>query len=60
MQQIPNVNAADLHKLDEKLAAPPAKGNKIEKGKKDLFKKITSQVGYDNHSNIHLFTFHVF
>lgn len=44
MRQIPNVSASDLHKLDEKLSAAPAKGNKIEKGKKDLFKKITSQV----------------
>lgn len=44
MRQIPNVSAADLNKLDEKLSAAPTKGNKIEKGKKDMFKKITSQV----------------
>ena len=48
MRQIPNVNPSDLNKLDEKLSAAPTKGNKIEKGKKDLFKKITSQVRRKN------------
>lgn len=45
MQQIPNINAADLQKLDEKIAAGSTKGNKIDKAKRDLFKKLTSQVG---------------
>lgn len=44
MQQIPNMNAADLQKLDEKLSVNSTKGNKIDKIKKDLFKKITGQV----------------
>lgn len=45
MQQIPNVNMADLQKFDEKISTGSTKGNKIDKAKKDLFKKITSQVG---------------
>lgn len=46
MQQIPNTNVADIHKLDEKiLVGSQSKGNKIDKCKKDLFKKITAQVG---------------
>lgn len=44
MQQIPNVNMADIHKLDEKISTVPTKGNKIEKSKKELFKRITSQL----------------
>lgn len=58
MQQIPNLNINDLHKLDEKiLSTGPlanatnqgsggtgAKSNKIDKTKKDLFKKITSHL----------------
>lgn len=60
MQQIPNLNLNDLQKLDEKIlntAGPLAnatnqgsngtntgKSNKIDKNKKDLFKKITSQL----------------
>lgn len=44
MQQIPNISAADLQKLDEKIAMGGTKGNKIDKAKRDLFKKITGQV----------------
>lgn len=59
MQQIPNLNISDLQKLDEKILTTPAplvnatnqasgavgnKSNKIDKNKKDLFKKITSQL----------------
>lgn len=44
LQQIPGINPADLQRFDEKMSAGSRKGNKIEKGKKDLFKKITSQV----------------
>lgn len=45
MQQIPNTNLADIQKLDEKiLTGTQTKGNKIDKYKKDLFKKITAQV----------------
>lgn len=44
LQQIPNTNAADLQKLDEKITQGATKGNKIDKAKKDLFKKITAQV----------------
>lgn len=48
MSQIPNVNAADLQKLDEKVAVKSnlTKGNKIDKIKKDLFKKLTGQVSH--------------
>ncbi|XP_071056211.1 exportin-5 isoform X2 [Onthophagus taurus] len=41
MQQIPGVNPVDLQKLDERISGSTSKGNKIEKVKKDLFKKIT-------------------
>lgn len=60
MQQIPNLNINDLQKLDEKIlntspSGPLAnatnqgtgatgKSNKIDKNKKDIFKKITSQL----------------
>lgn len=58
MQQIPNLNISDLQKLDEKIlntsplanstnqtsGAAGNKSNKIDKNKKDLFKKITSQL----------------
>lgn len=58
MQQIPNLNISDLQKLDEKIlntsplanstnqtsGAPSNKSNKIDKNKKDLFKKITSHL----------------
>lgn len=48
LQQIPNATVADIQKLDEKIALSAAtKGNKIDKAKKDLFKKLTSPVsGY--------------
>lgn len=44
MQQIPGVNPTDLQRFDEKMAVVSTKGNKVEKGKKDLFKKITNQL----------------
>ncbi|KAK2577119.1 hypothetical protein KPH14_003281 [Odynerus spinipes] len=44
MQQIPGVNPADLQRFDEKMSVVSTKGNKVEKGKKDLFKKITNQL----------------
>ncbi|KAK0096206.1 hypothetical protein PV326_006097 [Microctonus aethiopoides] len=44
MQQIPGVNPADLQRFDEKMAIVSSKGNKVEKGKKELFKKITNQL----------------
>lgn len=45
LQQIPNTNMADIQKLDEKIALSAAtKGNKIDKAKKDLFKKLTGPV----------------
>lgn len=51
MQQIPNTNIADLQKLDEKIAmGQQTKGNKIDKAKKDLFKKIAAQVSLLNHN----------
>jgi exportin-5 len=54
MQQIPNLNINDLQKLDEKIVSVLANAtntgggtttvvkSKIDKNKKDLFKKITS------------------
>lgn len=44
MQQIPGVNPMDLQKLDERISGSTSKGNKVEKVKKDLFKKITGTV----------------
>ncbi|XP_053683360.1 exportin-5 [Sabethes cyaneus] len=45
LQQIPNISAADIQKLDEKISVSAnTKGNKIDKAKKDLFKKITSHI----------------
>lgn len=45
LQQIPNISASDIHKLDEKISASATtKGNKIDKAKRDLFKKITSHI----------------
>lgn len=45
LQQIPNANVADIQKLDEKIAQNGgSKGNKIDKAKKDLFKKLTAPV----------------
>lgn len=44
MQQIPGTNPADLQRFDEKMTLIGTKGNKVEKGKKELFKKITNQV----------------
>lgn len=45
LQQIPNSQLDDIQKLDEKIAAGAAtKGNKIDKAKKDLFKKLTAPV----------------
>ncbi|CAO1317047.1 unnamed protein product [Diamesa hyperborea] len=60
MQQIPNINSTDLQKLDEKVCCKPqanqtlsaaqiaSKTNKIDKNKKDLFRKITSGVIQNN------------
>ncbi|EDW56190.1 GM22721 [Drosophila sechellia] len=44
LQHIPSVNAADIQKFDEKIAVAPAKGNKVDRAKKDIFKKLTAQL----------------
>lgn len=44
MQQIPGVSPVDLQKLDERISGSTSKGNKVEKVKKDLFKKITGNL----------------
>lgn len=44
MQQIPNTNVADIQKLDEKILVGAQSKGKIDKYKKDLFKKVTAQV----------------
>lgn len=52
IQQIPDINVADIQKLDEKIALGAAtKGNKIDKAKKDLFKKLTAPVKFEIHKN---------
>ncbi|XP_059051314.1 exportin-5 [Achroia grisella] len=44
LREIPDVDEHDLHRLDEKLAANTTKPSKIDKSKRDLFKKITSRL----------------
>nr|WJM99467.1 exportin 5 [Ips calligraphus] len=44
MQQIPGVNLSDLQKLDERISGSTSKGNRVEKVKKDLFKKLTGSL----------------
>lgn len=44
MQQIPCVNPLDLQKLDERISAAATTKGKVEKVKKDLFKKIIGPV----------------
>ena len=52
MQQIPGVNPVDLQKLDERISGSTSKGNKVEKVKKDLFKKITGNVSLISHCGL--------
>ncbi|CAH0721476.1 unnamed protein product, partial [Brenthis ino] len=44
LRAIPDVDAHDLQRLDEKLTSNTAKPAKIDKGKRELFKKITSRL----------------
>lgn len=44
LQHIPSVNAADVQKFDEKISVVPAKGNKVDRAKKEIFKKLTTQL----------------
>ncbi|XP_068627564.1 exportin-5 [Battus philenor] len=44
LRAIPDVDAHDIHRLDEKLAANNSKPAKIDKSKRDLFKKIASRL----------------
>ncbi|XP_041972976.1 exportin-5 [Aricia agestis] len=44
LRAIPDVDAHDLRRLDDKLAAHPAPRNKLDKSKRDLFKKITAKL----------------
>ncbi|XP_049888101.1 exportin-5 [Pectinophora gossypiella] len=44
LRAIPDVEPHDVLRLDEKLAAPHNKPNKIDKSKRDLFKKITARL----------------
>lgn len=44
LKSIPNVSAADIQKFDEKISITPIKGNKVDKAKKDIFKKLTAQL----------------
>jgi hypothetical protein len=44
MNQIPNCNPQELQKLDERILTTNQKGNKLEKAKKDIFRRLTSQV----------------
>ncbi|XP_046395855.1 exportin-5 isoform X3 [Ischnura elegans] len=44
MNQIPNLNMEELQKLDEKLSVPSRNGAKMDKIKKEKFKRLTSQL----------------
>ncbi|XP_071452699.1 exportin-5 isoform X2 [Hetaerina americana] len=44
MKQIPNCNVQELQKLDEKIFTPAPKGTKMDKVKKEIFKRLTSQL----------------
>lgn len=44
LQHIPNVNAADVQKFDEKISVVPAKGNKVDRVKKEMLRKLTTQL----------------
>ncbi|XP_061378784.1 exportin-5 [Danaus plexippus] len=41
---IPGVEPVDVQRLDDKLAAPPLRPAKVDKSKRDLFKKIASRL----------------
>ncbi|KAG8236610.1 hypothetical protein J437_LFUL017051 [Ladona fulva] len=43
-KKIPNCNVQELQKLDEKIFAPVPKGTKMDKVKKEIFKRLTSQI----------------
>nr|XP_024216968.1 exportin-5 [Halyomorpha halys] len=42
MKQIPDVNMIDLQKLDDRMLKEIQKGTKVDKAKKEMFKKVTS------------------
>lgn len=44
MNQIPDVNVADLQKLDERMLKEAQKGTKVDKARKEMFKKVTTPV----------------
>ena len=44
MRLIPGVNHADLQRFDDKMKVACSKVTKIEKGKKEMFKKMTNQL----------------
>lgn len=44
LRAIPDVDAHELQRLDERLTAAPTRPNKIDKAKRDLFKKIITPV----------------
>ncbi|XP_039280028.1 exportin-5-like [Nilaparvata lugens] len=42
MKQIPDINLTDLQKFDDKMLEETRKGNKIDKAKREMFKKLTN------------------
>ena len=44
MKQIPDVNLNDLQKFDDRMIRDFQKGTKVDKAKKEMFKKVTSPV----------------
>lgn len=42
MKQIPDVNMVDLQKLDDRMLKDQQKGSKVEKARKEMFRKVTS------------------
>ncbi|XP_075214562.1 exportin-5-like protein Ranbp21 [Lycorma delicatula] len=44
MEHIPDINVMDLQKFDEKVLKESQKGCKVDKAKKEMFKKLTSSL----------------
>lgn len=50
LRAVPGAEPADLQRLDDKLAAHAHKPAKLDKSKRDLFKKITAKVSPLSHT----------
>lgn len=44
LKSIPNVHLVDIQKFDERMLKETSKGSKVDKSKREMFKKITQSV----------------